>query len=90
MATALGTLLYFKFPLAIIALAVFALVLKFKNYVSLASVTAVGSVPVIACFMQMPEQYISALFVISLLVIFRHKDNLKRLSEGTENKFRAA
>ncbi|HEX3016107.1 MAG TPA: glycerol-3-phosphate 1-O-acyltransferase PlsY [Desulfobacteria bacterium] len=70
----------------ILTLLVFSAVLLLSRYVSLASVIAAGFAVVSAILLQNEKAY--ALFTLcgAALVIYRHRDNLKRLRAGTEPK----
>ena len=55
------------------------------RYSSLSALVAIGLLPVLALiFSQSPA--LLPLLLISLLVIWRHKDNIQRLRAGTEPK----
>ncbi len=76
-------------PVAVgVALLVWIVVFYLSRYVSLASIVAAVTVP-LAVFAQ--EQQVTLLFgfsvVIALLAIWRHRSNIRRLVEGTENRF---
>lgn len=88
-ATALGVFLALSWPSALGAFLVFAAVVFFTRYVSLASMIAAAVLPVLV-FLLTPHR--SAVFmvctiVISLLVILKHSGNLARLRAGTEPKW---
>lgn len=71
---------------AMLALVVFFVVLKLSKYVSLSSVLASLSVLAATPFLDMPLiGKLANLGIISLLV-YRHKENLKRVKQGTESK----
>jgi len=97
-ATSLGVLLglfpYFTWP-GLIALAVWAAVLGIWRYVSLASIAASIAFPIVLIlavsllpawnFAEFWPLLIAAI-AIPLMVIVRHRENIKRLLAGTENK----
>lgn len=88
-ATALGVFLAAT-PLAVlVAVAVFAFVLWKWRYVSLASISAAASMPLIIYFTVKPPPILAMAFFIAALVIYKHKDNIQRLLTGTENRFKA-
>ncbi|UFS71615.1 glycerol-3-phosphate 1-O-acyltransferase PlsY [Geomonas sp. RF6] len=88
-ATALGVFLGIS-PLSILcAFAVFALVLYRSSYVSLASITAAAVVPIIITIAEGKIEVIAMSVVVAAIVIYRHKENIRRLRAGTENRFRA-
>lgn len=71
---------------AIIGGAVWFLVREVGGYVSFASMVAVGvSVLLMPVFMMDRLYYISGIFLL-LLTVWRHRENIKRLMTGTENK----
>ena len=83
-ATALGVILYISPLLALLALLIFATVLKLFKMVSLASVTAVLATPLAALFADVSNDFQLALAAIALLVVYRHKSNLIRITRGEE------
>jgi glycerol-3-phosphate acyltransferase PlsY len=62
--------------------------LKWK-YVSLASITAAAVMPSLVALIDGRPETVAMSVVIAAMVIYRHKENIKRLKAGTENKFRA-
>lgn len=97
MATSLGALLGFWPILTVPALAsflVWAVVTKLTAYVGLGSVIAAAALPLFVVGFALATGYdtdeiavcgsISAM--LALLVIIRHKSNIKRLLDGTEDK----
>ena len=64
-----------------------------SRYVSLASILAAVTLPVSACIFNLVSitnlsvPAITLLFVLGGLAIYRHRDNIKRLCNGTENRF---
>jgi glycerol-3-phosphate acyltransferase PlsY len=88
-ATALGVFLALA-PLAIaIAIAVFAVFMFLWRYVSLGSIAASTVMPLAVFFLGGGRTVTTVTFVIALIVIVRHHENIKRLLSGTENKFKA-
>jgi glycerol-3-phosphate acyltransferase PlsY len=88
-ATALGVFLAVSYQSVLIALAVFILVLLKWRYVSLASVTAAAVMPLLVALIDRRPETVAMSVIIAAMVIYRHKENLKRLKAGAENKFRA-
>ena len=90
-ATALGVLLITNWNIGLICL-VFALVLMaLTRVVSLGSIVAAVLFPVLVIFMPhtaylIDGNYIVYSILIAMLVIFNHRENVKRLLEGKENK----
>jgi glycerol-3-phosphate acyltransferase PlsY len=88
-ATALGVFLATS-PLAILgALAIFVIVLMSWRYVSLASITAAAFMPLFTTLMYRNPIFVAMSIVISVIVILKHHENIKRLRNGTESKFKA-
>lgn len=96
-ATSLGVLVGMMPFVALLDFAVWALVFKLSRYVSLASIAAAAALPVLTIGMMFvgPTQGWAAVhgwgyffFAVAsgLLVIRRHRDNIKRLVAGTENR----
>ena len=83
-----GVLLGLMPMVAVIGLLIWGGVYKTSRYVSLASVVAAVSLPVIVWLL---ERRLGAIFwftlAISLLAIWRHRANIQRLLAGTENRF---
>ena len=74
---------------ALIALAIFMVVLFSFGYVSLASIIATITLPVVTYFFVMPDNIFLLLLTIAVAVFvpITHRQNIKRLINGTENKF---
>lgn len=92
MAVTLGVLvgLSIKFPvLRIILLAEIALWLAIflsSRIVSLASIVSAVSFPIFFIIFKQPPYLILMSFVLSLLIVFRHKSNISRLLRGQESR----
>ena len=74
------------FMAAVLALVVFFIVLKLSKYVSLSSVLASSSVLFAIPFLNMSMTGKIVTAAVILLLIYRHKENLIRIKNGTENK----
>jgi glycerol-3-phosphate acyltransferase PlsY len=78
-------------PLAALAsIGLFALVLLVSRYVSLASILGAASFPAFAWLLvhgDKPLPYIAAQIAVSLLIIIKHHQNIRRLMSGTESRF---
>lgn len=91
-ATAAGVFGVLCPPAAVAAFLVFALVVGFWRYVSLASISAAAAMPLLVYFLWAPHfappASISAgSLAAAMLIIYKHDANLQRLFEGTEPKF---
>jgi glycerol-3-phosphate acyltransferase PlsY len=86
-ATGFGVFLALAPSAALFAALVFAAVAVATRYVSLASVLAAVSLPVATVALgAMPSVWVAAL-IICATIVFRHRDNLSRLSRGVEPRF---
>lgn len=85
-ATGLGVMVVIC-PLAtLLSAVVFAVMAYFKRYVSLASMIAAAMLPVFMSFFPRGRNYVGMGVVVAVLIIWKHKDNIKRLVAGTENR----
>jgi len=86
-ATGLGALLALA-PLATLALVVvFSAIALAGRIVSLASIVAAGVAPLALWLFDYPATSTGAGFLMALLIIWRHRDNIRRLREGVEPRF---
>jgi len=88
-ATALGVFLALA-PLALaIAVIVFAALMLGWRYVSLGSICAAAVMPAAVALLGGDRTVVLVSLLISLIVIIRHHENIRRLIAGTENRFKA-
>lgn len=86
-ATSLGVLLMYTPHVALVTLIVWIGVVLFTKYSSLGAIVSFALLPLnmmLFDFQDKTKIFISIL--ISLFIIIRHKDNIKRLMKGTERK----
>lgn len=83
-ATALGTLLPIGFTLGGLLILTWVLVVKFSKYSSLAAIVTVSIAPLYVYFLK--PLYVYPTLMLSALIVFRHRENIKRLIKGTESK----
>jgi glycerol-3-phosphate acyltransferase PlsY len=86
-ATGAGGILVIIPVSALIAAAVWLVVFLLGRYVSLASILAAASLPLTVWLRDRPPLVIVLTALIALFVIIRHRENIKRLLNGTENRF---
>ena len=92
-ATSLGVLIALLPPLVIgVVLTLWISLFAFFRYVSLASVVAAIALPItVGILLRIGElegnAYLAFSCAAAFLVVRRHRDNIKRLFEGTENRF---
>jgi glycerol-3-phosphate acyltransferase PlsY len=72
-----------------IVLAIFAVIVIASRYVSLGSIVATAVFPVLAYFLggYREAAIVAMMCFASLLIILKHKDNIRRLLSGTEHRF---
>ena len=85
-ATALGVYLALDPFAVVITVIVFVLVLLKWRFVSLGSLVGVAAMPLLLYLLNAPDYYIYLALVIAALIFIKHKDNIRRLLAGTENK----
>lgn len=88
-ATALGIFLVLSPKAVFFALIVFILTVTITRYISLGSVLAALSAPLVILLLNHPQPIFLATLFIAALVIWRHNSNIRRLLDGTENRFKA-
>ena len=88
-ATALGIFLLLSPQAVLGALVVFVLAVGITRYISLGSVLAAMSAPLLILMLNHPQPILLATLFIAALVIWRHRTNIRRLMDGTENRFKA-
>lgn len=91
-ATGAGALMGIAPVAGLMGLATWAVVFFASRYVSLASITAAVAVSVSAWVWHHSANLTvpSALTLLAALVVYRHKDNIRRLLAGTEHRFSRA
>lgn len=85
-ATGLGVFLGMMPIPTLLTVGVWAICLIASRYVSLSSILASLSLPFLALPFSYPSIQIAFTALISLLVSYRHKENIRRLLAGTEDK----
>lgn len=73
--------------LGFITFGVGILVVAFSHYISLGSILFSICIPISAFLLGMPIEGVGLFTALAILAIWRHKENIKRLKSGTENKF---
>lgn len=83
-----GTLLYLDWRIFFLIVGIFLVVILLSRWVSLGSIAAVVSYPLVFYLMHRTET--TTLVITSLmclLVVFQHRSNIVRIFQGTESKF---
>lgn len=86
MATTAGAVLFLMPKVFLLLAIIFILIVLFSRYVSLASISVAVLLPLIALFMSQSGSYLLASVILTLLVVYRHRENIERLLNGNERK----
>lgn len=86
-ATGFGVLLALAWQVALLALALWLVVFLLTRYVSLASIVAAVSVPVSMILWRERVGLILFGLVAAAVALYKHRDNIRRLRQGTEHRF---
>lgn len=93
-ATGLGIFLVTVWKAALLACVLFILVFLITRIVSLASILAAATMPVLAFWLAnvhpVPVAATVEFIVVPLIIILKHHENIRRLLNGTEHSFRGS
>ena len=85
-ATGLGVIAMMMPKVAIFAFLVWLAIVLVTRYVSFGSCVASALVPVLAFAFRLPAEYVCFGLIVAVFIIYRHKENIRRLALGTEHK----
>ncbi len=85
-ATAAGAMFSLAPGPAALCLAVFVVLVALTRYISLGSIAAVALFPVFGALLHRPRALILGSLPLVLVILFRHRSNIRRLIRGTERK----
>ena len=86
-AAALGIWLAISPMVILVALAVFGVVVAVSRIMSLATMGAAIAAPPTVAALGLPHHYLLLAILMTALVLFRHRENIQRLSRGEEPRF---
>ncbi len=86
--TAAGCFLILAPEACLIAILIFIVFIILTNYVSVGSMAAAVALPFTVWWDTRSGVMVFTAVVISVLIVFRHKDNIRRLQSGTESGVR--
>jgi glycerol-3-phosphate acyltransferase PlsY len=69
---------------ALLAFALWGIVLLLSRMISVASIIAAAAAPLLALWLKAPTPYVVVITIISLIAIIKHIPNMKRIAAGTE------
>jgi glycerol-3-phosphate acyltransferase PlsY len=87
-ATALGILLGISPVLALSVFIIWIIIFFIWKFSSLAAIGATLLSPVIALWIGLSNQLVFLMCILSLIILIRHKSNIKNLLNGTESGFK--
>lgn len=87
-ASGVGTLLALSWQVGLIVAGVWAVVTWISKYVSLGSIVAIATAPLLMWILNAPLAYIIYALIAAVYVIYLHRENIKRLRDGNESKVR--
>ncbi|MDR1926718.1 MAG: glycerol-3-phosphate 1-O-acyltransferase PlsY [Endomicrobium sp.] len=87
-ATGLGVFLALMPLPSIVAFIIFSLVFVVSGYAALGSVCAAVGLPLVSFFSGYGADHVVFSFAVSVFIIYKHKANIRRLKEGSENRFK--
>lgn len=85
-ATAFGVLIGLSWPVSLAVLGTWLLMAYVFRYSSLSALTATTLTPVYLWLLNNPQEYVTMALPLCLLLIWRHRSNIKNLLNGTEGK----
>ena len=86
-ATGLGVIAALMPKITAIVFIVWIVLTLITRYVSVASIVAAVLTPILAAVFKEPIIYFLFGLVAAVVIVFRHRDNIRRLKAGRENKF---
>lgn len=87
-ASGVGTILALNWQVGLIIAAIWAVITYCSKYVSLGSVIALALSPFLMYFIDGRIAYAGYCLLGALYIIYLHRENIKRLLQGVENKVR--
>ncbi len=87
-ASGVGTILALCFPAGICIAIIWGIITYISKYVSLGSIIALALSPLLMFIFKQPAGYIVYCAIGAVYIIWLHRENIKRLLKGEENKVR--
>lgn len=87
-ASGVGTILALCWPVGLLTALIWGIITWVSKYVSLGSIIALAISPVLMWAFKQPIGYIVYAAIGALYIIWLHRENIKRLVKGEENKVR--
>ena len=87
-ATGVGTLLALSWQAGLLIAVLWASITRITRYVSVGSMVALALAPIFMAILSAPPAYTAYAVIAAIYVIYLHRENIKRLIDGNENKIR--
>ena len=85
-ATSIGVLIIYTPKVAFFTVVLWVMIVFFTKYSSLGAIVSFGLLPINIVIFDYDKTKVLVTVLISLFILMRHKDNIKRLLKGTERK----
>lgn len=89
-ATALGALLGAAWPVGLAVVLTWLVIFALTRISSLSALSAFVLAPLYAWWLQGETEFVAAVALITVVLIWRHRSNIRKLLGGTEDGFRSA
>ena len=87
-ASGVGTILALNLPVGLIIAVVWATITYTTQYVSVGSIIALLISPILMYYFWAPPAYVAYCALGAIYIVYLHRENIKRLIAGNENKVR--
>lgn len=87
-ASGVGTILALCWPVGLIIAVVWSIITYVSRYVSMGSIFALVISPTLMYIFGQPYAYVMYCAIGAIYIVYLHRENIKRLLEGNENKVR--
>lgn len=87
-ASGVGTILALNWQVGLIIAAIWSVITYSSKYVSLGSIIALWCSPILMYLFKQPSAYIGYCLLGAVYITYLHRENIKRLVKGEENKVR--
>lgn len=85
-ATGVGVIAAISLPVGVLAAAIWLAVVGVFRYVSVGSIVAVVSIPILMLAFHLERPYLAVGVFVAAFAVYKHLPNIKRLATGTEPK----
>lgn len=87
-ASGVGTILALNWVAGLIIAGIWAVITYTSKYVSLGSIIALCLSPIVMYLLHQPLAYVVYCLIGAIYIVYLHRENIKRLLKGEENKVR--